>query len=348
MARLAVAGPSSFQAPRREGVALSESSPARIFRVAQLRSVCRSGQSSYPYPELSSNRKRSFNFKPNGLSMHPSVSFEFFPPRNPEMERSLWRTIRRLEDLRPAFVSVTYGALGGVRDRTHETVARLKSQTDLEPAAHLTCLGSSQEEINRVVDGYRRAGVRHIVALRGDPPDEDQHHTGPNGYKHATDLIADLNRLGSFEISVAAHPEGHPESRSLEEDLDVLQRKADAGATRAITQFFFEPSTYLRFRDRALARGITIPIVPGIMPVTNFKRLSKFCEKCGTEMPRWLEKRFENLDADPGLRAMVATATAAELCQTLQREGVNEFHFFTMNKPELTTAVCRLLGVHEQ
>lgn len=278
--------------------------------------------------------------------MAVQVSFEFFPPKTPKMEASLWRAVERLEPLGPRFVSVTYGAGGSTRERTHSTVARLRRETGLEPAAHLTCVGATREEITEVVTGYREAGIRHIVALRGDPADGQTKYTPhPGGFTNAADLVTGLRSVGDFEISVAAHPEVHPDSPSLEADLDNLAAKIDAGATRAITQFFFDPELYLRYRDRAAARGIGVSIVPGILPVTNFARLVEFAGKCGATVPDWLATRFDGLDDDPEMRALVASATAVELCTTLQREGVDEFHFYTLNRAELTIAICRALGV---
>ncbi len=281
--------------------------------------------------------------------MSVKVSFEFFPPSTEAMATSLWRAVERLAPLHPRFVSVTYGAGGSTRERTHATVARLRQDTALEPAAHLTCVGSSRAEIADIVTAYKQAGVKHIVALRGDPPEGSERYTPhPDGYANAAELVAGLRELGDFEISVAAHPEGHPDSKSFEEDIDNLARKVDAGATRAITQYFFEPDLYLRLRDRAQARGLDIAIVPGILPVTNFAQLVRFSARCGATVPDWLAERFANLDEDPELRAMVASATAVDLCRRLQAEGVDEFHFYTLNRAELTTAICRLLGVNGQ
>ncbi len=278
--------------------------------------------------------------------MSVQVSFEFFPPKTPKMETSLWRAIGRLEPLAPRFVSVTYGAGGSTRERTHATVARVRRETGLEPAAHLTCVGATREQVQEVVRGYHDAGVRHIVALRGDPPEGDaKYRPHPGGFVNAADLVKGLREVGEFEISVAAHPEGHPDSPSLDADLDNLARKIDAGATRAITQFFFDADLYLRYRDKAAARGIGVSIVPGVLPVTNFARLIEFAGKCGATVPTWLAERFDGLDDDPEMRALVASATAVELCTTLHREGVNEFHFYTLNRAELTIAICRALGI---
>jgi len=276
------------------------------------------------------------------------VSFEFFPPRTPEMEASLWRAVGRLEGLAPRFVSVTYGAGGSTRERTHNTVTRLRNETGLEPAAHLTCVAASRAEVDEVARRYAAAGVHHIVALRGDAPEgQGRYSPHPEGYANAAELVAGLKKIADFEISVAAHPEGHPDSPSLDADIDNLARKVDAGATRAITQYFFDPVVYLRFRDRVAARGLKIPVVPGILPVTNFKTLVKFSAACGASVPAWLAERFAGLDDDPEIRPLVASAIAVELCRALEREGVREFHFYTLNRAELTTAICRVLGVAE-
>lgn len=276
------------------------------------------------------------------------VSFEFFPPRNATMDASLWRAVRRLEGLAPRFVSVTYGAGGSTRERTHATVARLRRETGLEPAAHLTCVGATRTEVDAVARRYAETGIRHIVALRGDRPEDagpGRFVPHPDGYPDAAALVAGLRRVADFEISVAAHPEGHPDASSPAADLDNLARKVDAGATRAITQYFFEPATFLRFRDRARARGITVPIVPGILPVTNLEQLLRFSARCGASVPDWLPPRFAGLDADPEIRPLVAAGIAVDLCRALQREGIDEFHFYTLNRAELTTAICRVLGV---
>lgn len=280
--------------------------------------------------------------------MSVQVSFEFFPPRSAAAEATLWRTIQRLESLQPRFVSVTYGAGGSTRERTHATVTRIRRETKLEPAAHLTCVGATREEIDSIARAYRDAGIRHIVALRGDAPDgRGAYSAHPGGYANAAELVAGLRAVGDFELSVAAHPEGHPDSGDLYEDIENLARKADAGATRAITQYFFEPELFLRLRDLVAARGLDLELVPGVLPVTNFAQLVNFSNVCGASVPAWLAERFAGLDDDPDLRAMVAAATAVELCSALRREGVNEFHFYTLNRAELTAAICRLLGVQD-
>jgi methylenetetrahydrofolate reductase (NADPH) len=275
----------------------------------------------------------------------PLLSFEFFPPRTEALDQQLWACIGRLAPLRPRFVSVTYGAGGTTQERTHATVARLARETDLVPAAHLTCVGASREEIDAVARGYWEAGVRHIVALRGDPPPGSDYAPHPGGYAYASDLVAGLRRIGDFEISVAAYPEVHPGAVSAEADLDNLKRKLDAGATRAITQYFFDTATYLRFLDRCLAAGITAPIVPGIMPVSNFANAKKFSAMCGTSVPDWLAELFEGTEEAPEIRRIVASIVAAEQVRTLQANGVDEFHFYTLNRPELTLAIAHILGV---
>jgi methylenetetrahydrofolate reductase (NADPH) len=276
----------------------------------------------------------------------PLVSFEFFPPKTAEMEEKLWQTVTRLEWLQPRFVSVTYGAGGSTRERTHATVVRIRRETHLEPAAHLTCIGAGRAEIDAVARRYWEAGIRHIVALRGDPPTGCAGYTPhPEGYAHAADLVAGLRRAGAFEISVAAFPETHPEAKSAVADLDNLKRKIDAGANRAITQFFFDVDLYLRFVDRARAAGIAVPIVPGILPVTNFAQVKKFAASCGASVPAWMAAQFEGLDDDPETRRLVAASIAAEQCRRLQSNGVGEFHFYTLNRADLTVAICHMIGV---
>jgi methylenetetrahydrofolate reductase (NADPH) len=276
----------------------------------------------------------------------PSVSFEFFPPKTAEMEKKLWSSIEQLAPLHPSFVSVTYGAGGTTRERTHSTVQRILEETSLTPAAHLTCVGSPREEIDEIARDYWEMGVRHIVALRGDAPDASQgYRPHPEGYAYAADLVAGLKRIADFDISVAAYPEMHPEATSPEADLDFLRRKIDAGANRAITQLFFDVDVYLRFLERARACGIAVPIVPGILPVTNFAQLKKFAGICGASVPKWLERLFEGLDDRPGTRKLVAAYVAAEQCRLLMREGITQFHFYTLNRDSLTLAICHILGV---
>lgn len=286
----------------------------------------------------------------DGQSRNIAVSFEFFPPKTEEMDRALWDSIERLAPLGPSFVSVTYGAGGSTRERTHATVSRIVRETDIAPAAHLTCVAASTDEIDDVARAYWNAGVRHIVALRGDPQGGigtpfTAHETG---YANSTALVAGLKKIGDFEISVAAYPEAHPESASIDADLDVLQAKVDAGATRAITQFFFENDLYLRFLDKARARGIDIPILPGIVPVENFKQTASFARKAGATVPQWLADRFEGLDNDPATRRLIGAAVAAEQVLDLVDRGVSDFHFYTMNKADLVFAICHLLGLRAQ
>lgn len=283
-----------------------------------------------------------------GASPSPrlKVSFEFFPPKTEAMETQLWQSIKRLEPLGPQFVSVTYGAGGTTRERTHTTVKRLVDETGLKPAAHLTCVGASRDEIDAVVRDYWQAGVRHIVALRGDPPAGATGYTPhPGGYAFTTDLIAGIKRVADFEISVGAYPETHPEALSPEADLDNLKRKLDAGATRAISQYFFDVWTFLRFRDRCVRAGIKAPITPGILPVTNFQQVVKFSRACGASVPTWMAGLFEGLDEDAETRRLVAVTVAAEQVRRLQEHGVEEFHFYTLNRADLTYALCHILGL---
>jgi methylenetetrahydrofolate reductase (NADPH) len=275
----------------------------------------------------------------------PKMSFEFFPPKTEALEQALWTAIRRLEPLAPRFVSVTYGAGGTTRSRTHETVARLARETSLTPAAHLTCVGATQAEVDEVAREYLAAGVRHIVALRGDPPaGASQYTPHPGGYAQAEDLVRGLRRIGDFDISVGAYPETHPAALSAASDLDFLKRKIDAGATRAISQYFFDTEVYLRFLDRCLAAGITLPIVPGILPVSNFGQVRKFSAMCGASVPAWMGRLFEGLDDDQDTRRMVAAVVAAEQVRLLQANGVDEFHFYTLNRADLTYAIAHILG----
>jgi methylenetetrahydrofolate reductase (NADPH) len=275
------------------------------------------------------------------------ISFEFFPPKTDEMETNLWEAIGRLAPLQPKFVSVTYGAGGSTRERTHATVARIVRETSIAPAAHLTCVGATSEEVDEVARAYWDAGVRHIVALRGDPQGGlgGVYQPTPGGYAHSTDLVAGLRRLHDFEITVSAYCEKHPESASYDQDLDVLKRKIDAGATRAITQFFFDNDIYFRFLDKARKSGIDIPIVPGVTAVQNFKQTANFARKAGASVPNWLAERFEGLDDDPATRRLIAAAVAAEQVFDLLDRGVEQFHFYTMNRADLVFAVCHLLGV---
>ncbi|MDA0996747.1 MAG: methylenetetrahydrofolate reductase [NAD(P)H] [Proteobacteria bacterium] len=275
-----------------------------------------------------------------------TVSFEFFPPTTDAAVVNLWASIQRLAPLRPAYVSVTYGAGGTTRERTHATVVRIRRETEMEPAAHLTCIGASKTDIDAVAQSYWDAGIRHIVTLRGDAPEGAGTYTPhPDGYAFAADLVAGLKRVAPFEISVAAYPETHPEAKSPADDLDNLKRKVDAGAARAITQFFFNPEVFLRFLDRVRAAGITIPVIPGIMPVTNFRQTAKFAIACGASVPLWMYDLFEGLDEDPITRQLVAASVAAEQCRVLHASGVDAFHFYTMNKADLCYAICHVMGV---
>jgi methylenetetrahydrofolate reductase (NADPH) len=274
------------------------------------------------------------------------ISFEFFPPKSAEMEATLWKSITRLAPMSPRFVSVTYGAGGSTRERTHHTVHRILSETKLVPAAHLTCVAATREEIDGVADDYWNAGVRHVVALRGDiPGGEAPYHPTPGGYGYAAELVEGLRKRHDFELSVAAYPEVHPEAKSPEADLDNLKRKIDAGATRAITQFFFDNWTYLRFVDRCRKAGITVPIVPGIMPVTNFTQMVKFAKVAGAGVPPSFARHFEGLDDDVETRKLVAASLVAEQVTQLAQAGVTEFHFYTLNRADLTYAICHLLGL---
>ncbi|WP_313004336.1 methylenetetrahydrofolate reductase [NAD(P)H] [Brevundimonas sp.] len=280
-----------------------------------------------------------------------NVSFEFFPPKSDEAEANLWSAIRRLEPLNPAFVSVTYGAGGSTRERTHRTVQRIISETTLRPAAHLTCVEASRAEVDEVIEGYKAIGVDHIVALRGDPPGGDgiggAYVPRADGYANATELSQAINNVGGFDITVGVYPERHPESPSIDHDIDVLKAKVDAGATRAVSQFFFDIEAFLRFRDRVRAAGVTIPLIPGIMPVSNFKGLSRMSAACGASIPDWLAAHFDGLDEDPETRKLLAASIAAETCARLQEEGFSDFHFYTLNRAELVYAICRVLGVRE-
>ena len=279
------------------------------------------------------------------------VSFEFFPPKTDEMERTLWESIERLAPLRPNFVSVTYGAGGSTRERTHATVKRLIAETPLTPAAHLTCVSATREDIDGVIRAYTEAGVRHIVALRGDPLGGvgERYAPHPGGYLHAADLVAGIKRIApDVEVSVSAYPEKHPDSLSVEADIDMLAAKVDAGASRAITQFFFENDLYFRYLDKVRARGMTIPIVPGILPVQNFKQAKAFTERAGASVPAWLAARFEGLDDDVATRKLIAAAVAAEQVLDLVDRGVTDFHFYTMNRADLVFAICHLLGLRPE
>jgi len=275
-----------------------------------------------------------------------NVSFEFFPPKTPKMEETLWNSIKTLEELNPKFVSVTYGAGGGTRERTHNTVKRIVEETSLAPAAHLTCVGATKDEVDEVVRDYYEAGVRSIVALRGDPPEgTSRYEAHPGGYANAAELVEGIRKIADFDISVGAYPEKHPDSPSLAADLDNLKRKVDAGANRAITQFFFEADQYFRFLDHCDSYGINVPIVPGILPVTNYTTLKNFAKTAGASVPKWLGDLFDGLDDRPQTRQLVAATVAGEMVRRLYAGGVRDFHFYTLNRAELTYAICHMLGI---
>lgn len=275
-----------------------------------------------------------------------NVSFEFFPPKTAKMEETLWEAFALLSQLNPKFVSVTYGAGGSTRARTHEIVTKIFKRTGLQAAAHLTCIGHTKQEIAEIVQEYAREGIRHIVALRGDMPDQvGKYVPTPGGYEYANDLVTGLKKMGDFEISVAGYPEGHPEAINAQLDLLNLKKKVDAGADRVISQFFMNPEKFLQFRDRAAAAGINVPIVPGILPITNFSKMMEFSEKCGTRVPKWMVQLFEGLDDHPKTRELVAATVASEQCRVLHEHGVRDFHFYTLNRAELTLAICHMLGM---
>lgn len=278
-----------------------------------------------------------------------SVSFEFFPPKTPQMEEQLWRAIRRLEPLAPSFVSVTYGAGGSTRDRTHATVKRIVEETGLVPAAHLTCVAATRDEVDEVVRLYWNSGVRHVVALRGDMPDSGtQYRPHPEGYGSTPELVAAIRRIAPFEVSVGTYPERHPDSRSLDEDIDLLKAKVDAGAARAIGQFSFDTEAIVRFRDRARACGVAVPLVPGLMPSTNFAGVLRMAARCGAAVPDWLKRLYQGLEDDLESRKAIAAAVLAEQVEQLRNEGFDQFHFYTLNQADLTFAACRLLGIREK
>jgi len=280
--------------------------------------------------------------RPRGIA----VSFEFFPPGDAETERTLWHSLERLAPLAPRFVSVTYGADGSTRERTHAIVARLQRETALTAAPHLTCVGASRSEVLDIARDYWRAGIRHLVALRGDPPQgSGRYRPRTDGFAYAVDLVRGLKSIGDFDISVAAYPETHPEARDAAFDLDNLKAKIDAGASRAITQFFFDTDLFLRFRDRCAAAGIRAALVPGILPITRFPQLLRFAERCGASIPEWLQRRFDGLEEDPETRRLIAAAVAIHQVEALARHGVDEFHFYTLNRAELTYAICHALGL---
>ena len=281
----------------------------------------------------------------SGLPGDIAVSFEFFPPKSEKMEQQLWDAVQELAPLTPSFVSVTYGAGGSTRERTHKTVARIIAEAGIPAAAHLTCVDASKAETRAIAEAYWEAGVRHIVALRGDAGEPGAPFVPhPDGYRNAADLVAGLKEVADFEISVAAYPETHPDANCPQSDLDNLKRKLDAGASRAITQFFFSAETFFDFRDKAAAAGIVAPIVPGILPVTNVAQARKFAGQCGANIPQWMDGLFEGLDERPAARQLVAATVAAELCRRLYAGGVRDFHFYTLNRADLAYAICHMLG----
>lgn len=279
-----------------------------------------------------------------------NVSFEFFPPVSDKAEENLWKAMRRIENLTPKFVSVTYGAGGSTRERTLRTVKRMVDETNLNVAAHLTCVGASKGEIDGIVNEFKEAGISRFVALRGDPANGigERYIPHPQGYSNGAELVAGLKGISDFDVTVAAYPEKHPESADFATDMDMLKRKVDAGATRAITQFFFDNDLYEAYLERVRKAGIYIPIVPGIQPIHNFTKVANFASRCGTSVPQWLAQRFEGIDSDPETRQMLAAAVAAEQVADLATRGVTDFHIYTMNKAELPVAICRLLGIHEK
>jgi methylenetetrahydrofolate reductase (NADPH) len=278
------------------------------------------------------------------MSQAPRVSFEFFPPADAAMAEQLWEAVQRLAPLHPDFVSVTYGADGSTRARTHECVLRIRRETDLVVAPHLTCVGATRAEVLGIAADYWREGIRHLVALRGDAPASGKGATEP-GFAYAAELVAGLKELAPFELSVAAYPEGHPETRTVEADIENLERKLDAGATRAITQFFFDTDLFLRYRDRCAAARLAVNLVPGILPITRMPQLLRFAARCGADVPAWLRARFDGLDEDPVTRRMIAAHVAIEQCERLRDHGVEEFHFYTLNRADLSYAICHALGL---
>ena len=283
------------------------------------------------------------------MADRPQVSFEFFPPNTPAMEETLWNSIQRLAPLNPRFVSVTYGAAGSTRDRTHRIVSRIINETGLRAAPHLTCVGATREEVQSIAKQYWDEGITDIVALRGDPPEgQETYEPYPGGYDYAVDLVGGLREVADFDLSVAAYPEVHPEAPSEKFDLDNLKRKLDAGASRAITQFFFDTDNFLRFRDKCIAAGITASIVPGILPINKFPQFLRFASTCGANIPGWLHERFAGLDDDEDTRRMISANIAIEMVRKMQAEGIDEFHFYTLNRAELTYAICHALGVRPE
>ncbi len=278
-----------------------------------------------------------------------NVSFEFFPPKTDEMEIKLWDAISNLKNLNPNFVSVTYGAGGSTRERTHHTIKRIVDETTLKPASHLTCVAASKEETDKILRNYWEMGVRHIVALRGDmPASSPNYQLHPHGYKYANELVLGIKKIADFEISVAGYPEKHPEAKSIVEDIDNLKRKVDAGANRIITQFFFDTDVYFSFVERCRKAGINVPIIPGILPVSNVKQTRHFAKMCGAKIPKWMDNIFTGLDEKQDTRQLIAAVVAVELCRILHDAGVDDFHFYTLNRSEMTSAICHILGVREE
>ena len=292
------------------------------------------------------SNRRSHQAAPSPIT----ASFEFFPPKSDKMAETLWNTVQRLALLAPSFVSVTYGAGGSTRERTHKTVERILKETDLAPAAHLTCVGASQDEVNEIVRDYWDLGVRHLVALRGDPLEGIGTRYTPhnNGYPYASDLVAGIKKIANFDISVSGYPEKHPESGSWQMEIDNLKRKVDAGADRIITQYFFDNDLFDAYLDRIAAAGINIPVIPGILPIHNFEQTMVFSAKCGTSIPQWLARRFAGLKDDPETRKLVGVSVACEQVMDLVDKGINDFHFYTMNRADLTYAICHMLGMGRQ
>lgn len=277
-----------------------------------------------------------------------NVSFEFFPPKSEEMEKRLWNAIGKLKNLNPDFVSVTYGAGGSTRERTHNTIKKILDETDLKPASHLTCVAASKDEIHEIVKNYWDMGVRHIVALRGDMPSSSPNYQlREDGYQYADELVAGIKKVADFEISVAGYPEKHPEAANIDVDIDNLKRKVDAGASRIITQFFFDTDSYFSFVEKCQKRGINVPIVPGILPVTNVKQTKHFAKMCGAKIPKWMSKIFEGLDEREETRKMISSIVAVEQCRILHNGGVDDFHFYTLNRSDLTYAICHILGARD-
>ncbi|MFZ4763059.1 MAG: methylenetetrahydrofolate reductase [NAD(P)H] [Alphaproteobacteria bacterium] len=277
-----------------------------------------------------------------------AISFEFFPPKSDKMEEQLWQAVHRLSPLHPSFMSVTYGAGGSTRTRTHATVTKLQGETGISCAAHLTCVGSNVQEIELIANHYWESGIRHIVALRGDVPQDMSAKPVPDGLNYASDLVRALKKVADFDVSVACYPEKHPEASSLEVDIDHLERKIDAGANRAITQFFFDVEAFERFMELLAKRRINIPVIPGILPVSNVERTRQFAQQCGAHIPDWMQKRFDGLDNDPETRQLVAMVVAVEQCRALHRLGVRQFHFYTLNRAELVYSICRMLGINSE